>query len=156
MDISKAKTEASVVYKGRLDQLDAHIRVGGVAFGLLGRVISGVHGDLVLGALCGLLVEQTNPKPRVPNPEHIVLTAYRKNIVLSLAAVHTDFESACRDLLADALEFWPEEWHPKIGSIKPPGNAPHPLAKKDGWAQFPKPCVSSLLRMASLKLATIY
>ncbi|MEI6702402.1 MAG: hypothetical protein WCL71_02545 [Deltaproteobacteria bacterium] len=144
MDTSKARTEAAAVYKERQATLDAHIRIGAVAFGLLGRIVDGKNGDRVLGEFYGALGKKIRPVQRVPRHEDTILTAYQRNIVLSLAAVQTDFESACRDLLSDVMEFWPSSFKAQLAGVRPPPDAPHTLAKR-GWAG----CISEVLRSSS-------
>jgi hypothetical protein len=133
MNITNATTEAAVSYKKRLDVMDTQIRIATVAHTLLGRLVDGVHGDRVLGALYGDMAHKTRAVPRVPGAAIAVHDAAQRGIALSVAAVHADFEWACRDLLTDALEFWEPCWTPALGKVKPPSTTVGPLAKR-GWA----------------------
>src|ERR1700722_204591 len=132
VNLTKARTEAAAVYKERQDTLDAYIRVGAIAFTFLGRVVDGNHGDRVLGAFYGAFGDRTRPIARAPDAAKKVRAAYRRSVVLSIAAVLTDFESACRELIADALEFWPGRFTPALGDVAEPPPRPRPLAKR-GW-----------------------
>jgi hypothetical protein len=133
MDITHARTEAAASYKTRQDVLDKQIRIATVAHTLLGKMVGGLHGDLVLGALYGDMAYSTRAVSRVPGAAIAVRDAAQRGIALSVAAIHSDFEWACRDLLTDALEFWEPCWTPILGKAKPPSAAVGPLAKR-GWA----------------------
>lgn len=133
MDITRARTEAAAAYRKRLATMDTQIRVATVAHTLLGKIVEGEHGDRILGALYGDMAHRTRAVHRVPSPAVAVNLAAQRSIALSIAAVLSDFEWACRDLLTDALEFWEKSWMPALGEAKPPGPAVGPLAKR-GWA----------------------
>jgi hypothetical protein len=133
MDITRARTEAAAAYRKRLASMDTQIRVATVAHTLLGKIVEGEHGDRILGALYGDMAHRTRAVHRVPSPAVAVHAAAQRSIALSVAAVLSDFEWACRDLLTDALEFWEKCWTPVLGEAKPPGPAFGPLAKR-GWA----------------------
>jgi hypothetical protein len=133
MEITRARTEAAAAYRQRLASMDTQIRVATVAHTLLGKIVEGEHGDRILGALYGDMAHRTRAVHRVPSPADAVQAAAQRSIALSVAAVLSDFEWACRDLLSDALEFWEKRWTPALGESKPPGPAFGPLAKR-GWA----------------------
>ena len=120
MNISRGRTEAAVAYKARQDALDKHIRIASVAHTLLGKLVDGPRGDLVLGALYGAMASRTKPVHRVPSSAEAVRESARRSVALSIAAVHSDFEWACRDLLTDVLEFWEPRWTPQIGNVQAP------------------------------------
>jgi hypothetical protein len=115
MNIAHANTEAAVSYKIRRVGLDRQIRIAAVAHTLLGRLVEGAHGDRVLGALYGEMTQFTRPVLRVPGAAIGVRDAAQRSVALSVAAVHADFEWACRDLLTDALEFWESSFVPNLG-----------------------------------------
>jgi hypothetical protein len=144
MDISHARTEAAASYRKRLAAMDTQIRVATVAHTLLRKIVEGEHGDRVLGALFGAMGHRMRAIQRVPSPAVAVDAAAQRGIAMSVAAVLSDFEWACRDLLADALEFWEPCWTPSLGEEKPPGPTPGPLAKR-GWAGT----ISDVLRWQS-------
>src|SRR5271168_2174322 len=98
MDTTHARTEAAASYKKRQDVLDMQIRIATVAHTLLGRMVQGTHGDRVLGALYGDMAHNTRAVHRVPAAATAVGAAAQRGIALSVAAVHADFEWACRDL----------------------------------------------------------
>jgi hypothetical protein len=144
MNISRGRTEAAVAYKTRQDALDKHIRIASVAHTLLGKMVDGPRGDLVLGALYGAMASRTRPVYRVPDSSEAVRRSLQRSVALSIAAVHSDFEWACRDLLTDALEFWESRWTPNLGQVQ----APPPLGTvlgKRGWSGS----VSEVLRSRS-------
>jgi hypothetical protein len=132
MDVSRAYTEAAVSYKSRQDAVDKQIRIGSVAYAMLEKRVAGADGDRILGALYGELAHRTRAVARVPDAAVAVRNAAEESAAFSVAGIHADFEWACRDLLSDALEFWPECWNPSLGDCKPPPPAETPLGKR-GW-----------------------
>ena len=133
MNISRGRTEAAVAYKTRQDDIDKQIRIASVAHTLLGKLVDGPHGDIVLGALYGAMASRTRPVHRVPGSAQAVRDSARRSVALSIAAVHSDFEWACRDLLTDVLEFWEPCWTPNLGKVRPPPNVKTSLVKR-GWS----------------------
>jgi hypothetical protein len=131
VDTSKGLVEASAAYKERQDATDREIRIGAAAYALLTRTIAGPHGGRVLGALYG--IAGGNYMKQVPMHEAAVQAAYDRSTLLSIAAIHADFEWATRDLLADCLEFWPDTLKGDSAKVKQPPAPPHPLAKR-GWS----------------------
>jgi hypothetical protein len=144
MNIARAKTEAEVAYEERRQGLDHQIRIAYVAHSLLGRLIEGDAGERILGALYGNLTKKTRRVVRVPKAEIAVKQAAQKGIALSIAAIHSDFEWACRDLLADALEFWEPRFTLALGRIEAPPPRSSPITKR-GWAGT----ISEMLRSQS-------
>jgi hypothetical protein len=100
---------------------------------LLGKLVEGNTGERVLGALYGNLTKKARPVVRVPKAELAVKHAAQKGIALSIAAIHSDFEWACRDLLSDALEFWESRFTPVLGQVEAPPSRSSPITKR-GWA----------------------
>jgi len=132
MNLSRGRMEATESYKMRQVALDKQIRIASVAHTLLGKVVEGANGDRILGALYGDMASSTRAVHRVPDATLAVVAGAERGVALSVAAVHSDFEWACRDLLTDVLEFWEADWQPSLGKAKsPPTN--HNALEKRGW-----------------------
>jgi hypothetical protein len=154
MDIARARTEAAAAYRKRLATMDAqnsNIHSSSHAFGQdRRRRARRPHPRRPYGDMA----HRTRAVRRVPSPSAAVDAAAQRSIALSVAAVLSDFEWACRDLLTDALEFWEKSWTPVLGEAKPPGPASSPLAKR-GWAgRSPTHYERSLREAASCRIAT--
>jgi hypothetical protein len=132
LNLTRARCEAAVAYEERRQRLDHEIRIAYVAYNLLGKLVEGDRGDRVLGAFYGELSKKSKAI-RVPNPQYFVRQAAQSGIALSIAAIHSDFEWACRDLLSDLLEFWEPRFTYNLGKVSPPPFATSPIAKR-GWA----------------------
>ena len=132
MDISRGRTEAAESYKSRQVLMDKQIRIASVAHTLLSKVVEGQNGDRILGALYGDMAHASRVVQRVPDAALAVASSSRRNVAFSVAAVHSDFEWACRDLLTDALEFWESDWDLALDGVKPPPANGDPLTKR-GW-----------------------
>lgn len=132
MDISRGRMEAAESYKSRQILMDKQIRIASVAHTLLSKVVEGANGDRILGALYGDMAHASRVVQRVPDAALAVAAGSRRNVAFSVAAVHSDFEWACRDLLTDALEFWESDWKPALGGVKPPPENSDALTKR-GW-----------------------
>ncbi len=113
--------------------MDRQIRISTVAHNLLGRKVEGKEGDRVLGALYGEMGYRTRAVSRVPGAASVVRDVAMMGISLSIAGILSDFEWACRDFLADLLEFWGPCFKPSLGNVKPPPANLTVLAKR-GWA----------------------
>jgi hypothetical protein len=133
MNLIRLKTEAEVTYAIRRQTLDNQIRIADAAHSLLGKVVEGTAGDLVLGALYANLTKKTLRTVRVPRAALAVQGAARSSVAMSIAAIQSDFEWACRDLLTDSLEFWESQFTPALGVVRPPPDRISPLAKR-GWS----------------------
>jgi len=133
VDISSARTEAAASYKERQDEFDNEIWVTTTAHNVLSKLVEGDRGGLILGALYGDFAYKAGDIRKVKAPISAVRSSVEKGLIFSIAAIHSDFEWACRSLLTDALEFWPHCWSPSLGASAPPGAGSTPLGKR-GWA----------------------
>jgi len=112
--------------------MDKQIRIASVAHTLLGKMVEGPNGERILGALYGDMAHASRAVQRVPDAALAVAAGSRRSVAFSVAAVHSDFEWACRDLLTDSLEFWESNWDLRLGGAKPPSTNCNGLTKR-GW-----------------------
>jgi hypothetical protein len=112
--------------------MDNQVRIASVAHTILGKMVEGQNGDRILGALYGDMAHANRVAHRVPDAALTVIAGSRRSVAFSVAAVHSDFEWACRDILTDALEFWESDWNPVLGRVKAPPAKCDGLAKR-GW-----------------------